>query len=780
MYSHRDQVRSDQARVEDRPSTRSSNGDPPDHAVHLRSRSTALPHSPKRLSVFGGRSRSNTTTTSSSSITTTTTSTSNSGSTTGSTTSSMTSVDAASVHPPDDRAPSAAGLRNDRPGSMTKALFTRGSRILRRQGSRFHIVATLDEVDESDRDRRASSARFEVGDLFHRHHRARQSDAQGHLKSLISDPFDFHHLTHTSQSHFPALEDTRQNDLVTEFSAIRASQRPVTDLKGIRAEDILPLREFADSDSSPLPPTTPTAPVEDPLASVSPSVSPGGSSSISPKQQVSHARRPSRPIENFSRPVPRSPRVDSPPPRAASPHLAAAPDIPEPTARVIDEILHRPPPAAPSGPELAGSWDHVRTMSLSPTTRPSDLTDVPEEIAATHWHDSPEQPDLADGPRPPSRGGSSPVPASRPSIYSSAELSRRFSEALGSPTLPPPPPSSHMQRGASEADDLTPPSGAPIRRGSSRRKPAYETIYETWDADIDYCYEHAAESCSDFDWGRRSLEERPPLPTPGSDIPILATDCDGPVPSSAPRGVPTVPAMHLSPSTLPTPGSQRALTPASAAGDYFPPVGPSLFPSALGKPDGPDALYEEYLATDAESDRPFSFYSSGVSPQMEHPVSPRSSFSPISKYNSEESLILSRAASIVRKHRSSVSTVSVPDLIHSLANSRDLADGPPSAGGDSSSRCPSAASAARPEASTHHRPTKSLAGELDSWCRDPSSGDAPRDASGASALHDRAQSTSHLETAPWVARAKPDLPPKSAHRRRGRPSYSLFPTAPPN
>lgn len=246
--------------------------------------------------------------------------------------------------------------------------------------------------------------------------------------------------------------------------------------------------------------------------------------------------------------------------------------------------------------------------------------------------------------------------------------------------------------------------------------------------------------------------------------------------------------MHLSPSTLPTPGSQRALTPASAAaGDYFPPVGPSLFPSALGKPtDGPDALYEEYLATDAESDRPFSFYSSGVSPQMEHPVSPRSSFSPISKYNSEESLILSRAASIVRKHRSSVSTASVPDLIHSLANSRDLADGlpPSSAGGDasSSSRCPSAASAARPETSTHHRPTKSLAGELDSsrCCRDPSSGDGPRDASGASAVHDRAQSISHLETTPWAARAKPDLPPKSAHRRRGRPSYSLFPTAPPN
>jgi hypothetical protein len=32
------------------------------------------------------------------------------------------------------------------------------------------------------------------------------------------------------------LDQTRENDLVTEFSAIRASQRPQTDLKGIRAE----------------------------------------------------------------------------------------------------------------------------------------------------------------------------------------------------------------------------------------------------------------------------------------------------------------------------------------------------------------------------------------------------------------------------------------------------------------------------------------------------------------------------------------------------------------
>lgn len=57
---------------------------------------------------------------------------------------------------------------------MTKSLFSRGSRILRRQGSKFNIAATLDEEDEVEREK----SRFEVSEIFSRHHKTRQSNAR--------------------------------------------------------------------------------------------------------------------------------------------------------------------------------------------------------------------------------------------------------------------------------------------------------------------------------------------------------------------------------------------------------------------------------------------------------------------------------------------------------------------------------------------------------------------------------------------------------------------------
>ena len=127
----------------DRPSTRSSN-EPPDHAAHFRSRSTAHPHTnhPKRLSVFSGRSRSNTTT-----------STSSYRSPNSSMTSSMnSSVDGSFVSSQDERTSSALGLR-DKPERSSRSFLARGSRILRRQGSKINVVATLDEEDEVDREK---------------------------------------------------------------------------------------------------------------------------------------------------------------------------------------------------------------------------------------------------------------------------------------------------------------------------------------------------------------------------------------------------------------------------------------------------------------------------------------------------------------------------------------------------------------------------------------------------------------------------------------------------
>ena len=54
----------------------------------------------------------------------------------------------------------------------------------------------------------------------------------------ISEPFNFHHITHTRPHHIQKLERADPNDLVSEFSALRASQASQPELRGIKAKDI--------------------------------------------------------------------------------------------------------------------------------------------------------------------------------------------------------------------------------------------------------------------------------------------------------------------------------------------------------------------------------------------------------------------------------------------------------------------------------------------------------------------------------------------------------------
>ncbi|KAL4974317.1 hypothetical protein BDW66DRAFT_140203 [Aspergillus desertorum] len=779
----------------DRPSTGASSSDTPDHSVHMRSRSTAHTQSPKRLSVFSGRSRSNTTT-STPSVT----------SSRRSQASSMTSNENAPLpFTHEDRTTSAAGVRHDRNESATKSLFSRGSRILRRQGSKVNMVGPLNEEEDAERDK----SRFDFG-----RRKSRSNDNHEHMKRMISDPFDFHHLTHTSPAQFEALGKTRENELVTEFSAIRASQKPVANLKGIRAEDIQMRSISAENTSHCLP--------QQGDNEHSPASSPRspGARSTSPKVLEYRPLRESRVFENFSRPVPRYSRGDaaSSPPPASSPRLASSPEIPEPSPRVIDEILDldsrqqypehtscvdddsvhctsrmsrhvegmmqlKLGHAITSNPDNQNIEARTASALASPTL---DLDNVPEEDEATHWHDSPvsQQSDY------PASVGSqvSPkatvAPKSRLSIDLAKELSKKFTEALGSPTLP----QYLADREITSIDDQR--FQSTIRRQSSVHKTIHETIYESWDDDIDYCYEHAAESNSDFDWTRTSIDE-PQRNKVAVTVTIsnpATLSAHSPASSSSRRYLNTsvLSIPDLDPSSQQSVPSSLPATTASTAGfegdkneDFFQPVSSSVLSGALTKHISPDTLYEDYLAADEESDRHFSFYSQSGFQAVDQPVSPRSSFSPISKYNSQESLILSRAASIVRKHRSSVSTTSVPELVHSLASSRDFSSSDFGLSGEQSELARQDSSR-----SSSHRQTKSLAREIDTQIMsrpDINGSTEPTKLMGVYP-HDRAKSTSEVEAALVVSKAmRPDLPSKSALRRKGRAtSYSLFPTPAPS
>ena len=54
----------------------------------------------------------------------------------------------------------------------------------------------------------------------------------------ISEPFNFQHITHTQPHHVRRLDSASPEDLVSEFSALRASQASQPELKGINAKDI--------------------------------------------------------------------------------------------------------------------------------------------------------------------------------------------------------------------------------------------------------------------------------------------------------------------------------------------------------------------------------------------------------------------------------------------------------------------------------------------------------------------------------------------------------------
>lgn len=603
--------------------------------------------------------------------------------------------------------------------------------------------------------------------------------------------------------------------MVTEFSAIRASQKPVTNLKGIRADDIN-LRSLSAEDLShfvidhdnvgPSPASPPHSP---------------GERCTSPRQLDSRPLRESRIFENFSRPVSRHPRLDAPasPPRASSPRLASSPEIPEPSPRVIDEILDLDsqqqsypehtyytdddsmPASSPTSLNLEGMThptlghaittdpnnENMDARTVSALTSPSsELEDVPEEDEATHWHDSPES-DYSRTLESQVSPKTNVAPKSHLSINVAQELSKKFSEALGSPTLP----QFSRDRAHTPHDDRAT-QIALQRQSSVHQKTIHETIYESWDDDIDYCYEHAAESNSDFDWGRASVDE---ARKDGIAVPVTTSNRSV---SSTQPSVSFSDQKYLRTSVLSTPdldssasrsapSSRLATTPFSAGyggemstqkdGVFLRPVSSSVLSGALTKHISPDTMYEDYLAADGESDRHFSFCSQGGFHAVEQPVSPRSSFSPISKYNSQESLILSRAASIVRKHRSSVSTTSVPELVHSLASSRDFSTSDLMLPGEQTELVHQDSSSH----SSNHRQTKSLAREIESQIMSLPESNNSTDSTklmGGASVHDRAKSTSEVEAAPLVNNvARPELPPKSANRQKGRTtSYSLFPS----
>ena len=345
-------------------------------------------------------------------------------------------------------------------------------------------------------------------------------EAEGSPRYNISHPFNFQHLTHTTPNHVKKIEETNSNDLVSEFSAIRAAQAPRRELQGIKTTEIQKggfYYEASGSETS-SPPRTGYGP--------SPPRSPDryydqGTASLhnvpSPTRSFHH---PSRSIENFSQPSPRrrsqpasgTASPTSPPPRSSS-RNAMAPDFftfhqESPTHPSFESRVHEPlsqplgyPSATWNQCEYDPSLPHAVT---TPDDSAHSLRPLPFSMIKTELSGVPEEDETSEGKR------SSIVTLARsttPTLrHAKSFPSSRMSPQRWSGTLPlpcednkePRPRHSTMSFGLEPTKTEEHIEDIPERPQGQRRVSA--RMDDSWEEVIDYCYEHEAEADCNFEW----------------------------------------------------------------------------------------------------------------------------------------------------------------------------------------------------------------------------------------------------------------------------------------
>lgn len=619
-------------------------------------------------------------------------------------------------------------LKNgERPESIQifgKTLFSRNTRKLRKNsGSRSSSSLSttpsfLGETQSAkdyyyDRNRGSRRGTFS----------ASASALDDTLKQSISMPYNFQHLTHTLHEQLPNLHRTSRMELMSEFSAIRASQAPTKgELKGIKADD-LHFKNFSSEALSPR--TTPdvdSRPRTSPQrADTNPKAEPFDFETLRKLTRTkSH--------DSLRTTPPRPPRSPIPPP-------------PRTSSRTASMLLGNFDPMLTTSlerPDMGTGFRKPKAFHL-PTSPPRPIirSDSSENIVVQQTMSAPRTPDMNSWPLPSPFDGLqlADVPeeedttaASRRSRMSSAsgELRLSKSEPSFSPTKPvrssnsvvsdqrpqtPPPHISQDDESDAIGVALSPPRAvAPLNQ-------------ESWEDDIDYCYEHEAEANCDYDWDRGSsiidypgscsdgtVRSEGPSPkissqvTPPFDKQIssqdspLTTQPSLIVPSSA--DVPELSPLSnvsMDSTEVPTPGLLRPahVRSTSHASSFKEPHGFTLSPSLLIPTDfstqmDQDALYDELLANDQDPHTALH-----IQPQYEpYPVSPvdgpsstasyrssgysraSASGTMLTKTESQESVVLlSRAANVALQHRSVSSSCSLPELIHSGKSSeRDTQD----------------------------------------------------------------------------------------------------------
>lgn len=356
----------------------------------------------------------------------------------------------------------------------------------------------------------------------------------------ISNPFDFQHLTHTNSQHLQQALESSQNELVAEFWAHRASQVPNKELRGIKVEDLNSNAPFEavssdarpESDSSMFRSSLVSPKTRDLYQSPSPKSDP---------QAVRHTRS----TGSFSQPIPpssprspksRDPHVPTAPPRMSS-RLGSARGEDTPIAQVLagngtskrssgiwNNSFHRPSVSnefvndLPFIPHAVTTPDDTAMHAASPTWNATDLEHIAEEEEGYFGRKSHDQsvlyspsPEMSPTQKP-DAGSDLPLrsdqmgPHEHLKSFANHRPTRprplsQMSDTLGAPFCPP-----------SSGGKKTPGAMGAIQRsaGIRRRSTFFRSLEETntWEDDIDYCYDIGADADCDFEWDRMSTEAK--------------------------------------------------------------------------------------------------------------------------------------------------------------------------------------------------------------------------------------------------------------------------------
>ncbi|KAK5696926.1 hypothetical protein LTR17_024185 [Elasticomyces elasticus] len=301
-------------------------------------------------------------------------------------------------------------------------------------------------------------------------------------KNSISPPFNFEHVTHTAKQQLPPLETVDEKDLPARFWSVSAYQRPRRQLTGIKADDLsekLPAMGVSRGASS----SRPTSPAPAELDVDRPRIA----GSIGPVSNISETMFDESKDTLYDPPNATGealkPRTQQGYPRRKSSLLA----LNEQRLKYLSLIA----PVSPVASEEDNGSVEAEEF-YSPPGRKVHTDAVSERECAASRHDSAVI-DRSRQPLPPVPDHALPIRRSRSSLCPFEQAAASRSSITPSETT-----CSEISLRSSQSTFQSPTVSKPPR--SSNPTLASLLSDATWEDDVEFSYEHQAESTCNFDW----------------------------------------------------------------------------------------------------------------------------------------------------------------------------------------------------------------------------------------------------------------------------------------